>query len=266
MGNKLSVVIHSHQPTLILGRCLDALMEQKCADEIEVVVVDHRPRRSVHQLIRWWNLSLARQGRRARILHLPLRGATTEADRLAVRACSGSMVAFLDDSSRPARDWAANAIAELEIREAQPLDITPPLQSQGVAQRRSAVMSALSIDDRAVLSAHAATADFFPLRAEPRASSVLPGQQNRVATVTPIERSARARSARVEDAVCLTALIVAIAAVILQSFAIALFAGTIWIALTAFASRGRSRRNVRDAFARPITNVRRGMLMMRSPR
>lgn len=266
MGNKLSIVIQSHQPTLLLGRCLNSLMEQQCSEELEVIVVDHRARRSVHQLIRWWNLSLARLGRRSRIVHLPLRNATPNADRLGLRTCTGSLVAFLDETAIPSADWAARAVAELQLRESHPPDIMPPLDARGVVQRRSALLSAMTIDDRAVLSAHGATADSFSLDEEPRQSFGSRHAAHRIATVTPTERPLRTRVAPIEDYVCLIAVVVAVTAGLMQNFAVALFATVVWLLLTVVAARSGTKGKLLNAVVRPFTNVWRGTQIIRSPR
>lgn len=266
MGNKLSIVIQSQQPTLLLGRCLNSLMEQQCSEELEVIVVDHRARRSVHQLIRWWNLSLARLGRRSRIVHLPLRSATTHADRLGLRACTGSLVTFLDETAIPSAGWAARAVAELQFRETHPPDIMPPLDARGVVQRRSTLLGAMAVDDRAVLSAHGATSDSFSLREEPLQSFDNRHAAQPTATVTPIERPVRTRFARLEEYVCLIAAVVAVTAGLMQNFAVALLATAVWLLLTIVAARSGTNRKLRNAIVRPFTNVWRGTQIIRSPR
>lgn len=266
MGNKLSIVIQSHQPTPLLGRCLSSLMDQQCSDELEVIVVDHRPRRSVHQLIRWWNLSLARLGRRSRMVHLPLRSATANADGVGLRACTGSLVAFLDETTVPSSGWVTHAVAELQLRETRPPDITPPLDARGVVHRRSALLNAMAVDERAALSAHGATTDSFSLHEEPLQPFGSRRVSRGLATVTPIERTARMRFAPIEDYVCLIAAVVAVTAGLMQNVAVALFATVVWLLLTIIAARSGPHRELRNAVVRPFTNVWRGTQIIRSPR
>lgn len=266
MANKLSVVVQAHQPTLVLGRCLNALMEQSCGEELEVIVVDHRARRSVHQLTRWWNLSLARQGRRSRVLHLPVRTATSDPDRLGLRACTGTLVAFVDETSAPERDWARNAIAALEAAEGHHIDISPSY-ARGAVHRRAALMGAMAIDERAVISAHQTFSDGFSfgddtLRSRAQ-NALFPA---RSATVTRIERSGRRRFAPIEDYVCLLALVAALVATLMQNFAVAALAAMVWVGLTWAASRSSRDRGLRSVLSRPFSNVARGTQIMRSTR
>lgn len=247
MGNKLSVIVKTVQQPLALSRCLASLVAQKMAhDELEIIIVDPSSRRSVHQLVRWWNLSLARQGRRTRLLHVPLRQTNGDADRAGLRASSGTVVAFLDETAAAPPEWAARAIDEMLLRETYPPDIMPRGLARGVVYRRNFVVSSLAMDERAVSNSTLPNKDASVNAISHRRSA----PAERAETVQRFRRNSALRSIAFEYYVALTAFIAAFATLFVHQYATAGVAAT--AALLFIYVAARRRRNGHEAIVRPF--------------
>ena len=118
MPNRLSVIVHHQTEPATLARCLSSLIAQKlCTRELEILVVDEKRRLSVRQLVRWWNNCLAGRGSSTRINYLVVDRSVRFGEQALLRACSGDIIAYIEETAAPPADWAARGVAALLERE-----------------------------------------------------------------------------------------------------------------------------------------------------
>ena len=252
MGEKLSVIVQASGASLELSLCLTALTQQKLTDDdLEIIVIDPRGARSIHQLVRWWNLTLTRAGSKIRLMHLLMRHLSVDLDRTALRASSGSLVVFIDEDQRPGPDWVRESIAELHLREQCAPNVDTPSLVTGLVQRREHLISSLGIEQRAVSTAVAAVGELAPSSD----SSTTPHRKlfpEQLATVTPLASAPRLRVTPLDDYVIVAALVATISAILLHEYAIALASLSIWFSILILAAK---RRSLRSAWFRPFDTV-----------
>jgi hypothetical protein len=230
MGNKLSVIVQASPQPLELSRCLTALASQQLPGaDLEIVVVDPRSRRNIQQLVRWWNVSLARQGRTTRLLHVPLRD-QVDADHAGLRISTGALVAFVDEEMIPDPEWAARSIDALKLREGSALELP---MVRGVVHRRSYLAAMLPSTRRASVAAAGAGAT------ESRPPLASPEPPHRL-LVAHFDRL-KPRFASVESYAAMAALFIAAGLVLLARYEAAATAALVCAIYTFAFLRRRSR-------------------------
>jgi glycosyltransferase involved in cell wall biosynthesis len=113
----VSVVVPTRNRVHLLGRCVDALLEQTLPPcDYEIIIVDDAPGYHTRQLVTMWSARCAERGLRLR--YVPNHGARgpAAARNVGWRLARGAMVAFTDDDTIPMPSWLSEALAVTDDR------------------------------------------------------------------------------------------------------------------------------------------------------
>jgi glycosyltransferase involved in cell wall biosynthesis len=113
----VSVVVPTRNRVHLLGRCVDALLEQTLPScDYEIIIVDDAPGYHTRQLVTMWSARCAERGLRLR--YVPNHGVRgpAAARNVGWRLARGAMVAFTDDDTIPMPSWLREALAVTDER------------------------------------------------------------------------------------------------------------------------------------------------------
>ena len=113
----VSVVVPTCNRVHLLGRCVDALLDQTLLPcEYEIIIVDDVPSYHTRQLATMWSARAAARGLRLR--YVPNHGVRgpAAARNLGWRLARGAIVAFTDDDAIAMPSWLAQGLAAIDER------------------------------------------------------------------------------------------------------------------------------------------------------
>ena len=113
----VSVVVPTCNGVHLLGRCVDALLDQTLPpSDYEVIIIDDAPGYHTRQLATMWSARAAGLGLSMR--YVPNHGVhgPAAARNLGWRLARGAIVAFTDDDTIPMPSWLSEALAVIDDR------------------------------------------------------------------------------------------------------------------------------------------------------
>lgn len=114
---QVSVVVPTRNGVDLLGRCVDALLDQTLPPaDYEVIIIDDAPDYHTRQLVTMWSARAAALGLSMR--YVPNHGARgpAAARNMGWRLARGAIVAFTDDDTIPMPSWLSEALAVIDDR------------------------------------------------------------------------------------------------------------------------------------------------------